>query len=234
MDALIELGRGPLFRFTVAVALLGLARYVVLSAWGLREARRRGGNGRFPIGPVLARTLKALSPARFLAGARGGYTVVSVLFHVGLILVPIFYLGHVRLWRAGLGVGWPSLPGSVASGLTLLTVATGALLVVGRAANHAARTLSRLQDWALPVLIVIEFTCGWLLAHPGALPLAPRGVLLAHVLVGDLLLFLTPFTKIAHCALLPFSQLVSEAAWRFVPGAGHEVTRTLGKEGQPI
>jgi hypothetical protein len=234
MDALVELGRGPLFRFTVTVAVLGLARHVALSAWALREARRRGGNGRFPVGPVLARTLRALSPARFLVGTRGGYTALSVLFHLGVILVPVFYLGHVKLWRAGLGVGWPALPPAVASGLTLLTVATGALLVIGRAANHASRTLSRLQDWALPVLIVVEFSCGWLLAHPGALPFAPRGVLLAHVLVGDLLLFLTPFTKIAHCALLPFSQLVYEAAWRFVPGAGREVTRTLGKEGQPI
>ena len=34
--------------------------------------------------------------------------------------------------------------------------------------------------------------------------------------------------------LLPFSQLAVEMGWRFVPGAGASVKKTLGKEGQPI
>jgi hypothetical protein len=58
--------------------------------------------------------------------------------------------------------------------------------------------------------------------------------MLIHVWVSNFLLIATPFTKIAHCALLPFSQLVAEMAWRMIPGAGQNVVKTLGKEGQPI
>jgi nitrate reductase gamma subunit len=234
MDTLIDFGRGPLFRFAVALALLGLARYVLLSAWGFREARRRAGDRRLALGQVVARTFVALNPARYLTRNRGFLTVLSVLFHVGVILVPIFFSGHVRLWRRGLGFGWPALPLAAADALTWLTVATGVLLVAARAWSSSSRSMSRVQDWLLTPLITLAFLSGYLLAHPGSNPLALKPVTLVHVAAGDLLLILTPFTKIAHCVLLPFSQLVNEMAWRFVPGAGHEVTRTLGKEGQPI
>jgi hypothetical protein len=234
MDTLIEFGRGPLFRFAVALAVLGLIRHAALSLWGMRQVLRRAGDKRLALGPVLQRTLVHLNPGRYLRGNRGPYSAVSTLFHVGLILVPIFLAGHIRLWRRGIGIGWPALPASWADALTILTIVTGVLLLVGRAWYVASRQMSRPQDWILPPLIAFEFLSGYLLSHPGSNPFDLRLVTFLHVGVGDLLLLVTPFTKIAHCALLPFSQLVSEMAWRFVPGAGHEVVKTLGKEGQPI
>ncbi len=234
MDTLIEFGRGPLFRFAVALAVLGLLRHVALSLWGARQVLRRAGDKRLDLGAVLQRTFVNLNPVRWFRGNRGLYSVVSTLFHVGLILVPIFLAGHIRLWQRGIGAWWPALPASLADALTLLTLATAALLVVGRAGYAGSRGISRLQDWLLPILIALEFLSGYLLAHPVSNPLDLRLVTFVHVGVGDLLLVVTPFTKIAHCALLPFSQLVGEVAWRFVPGAGHEVVKTLGKEGQPI
>jgi nitrate reductase gamma subunit len=234
MDTLIEFGRGPLFRFAVALAVLGLLRHVALSIWGMRQILRHAGDKRLDLGAVVERTFTHLNPARWFKGNRGLYSVVSTLFHVGLILVPIFLAGHIRLWRRGIGIGWPALPVSVADALTILTLVAGALLLVGRASYVASRQMSRLQDWLLPPLILVEFLTGYLLGHPASNPLDLQLVTFLHVGVGDLLLVMTPFTKIAHCALLPFSQLVSELAWRFVPGAGREVVKTLGKEGQPI
>lgn len=234
MDTLIEFGRGPLFRFAVAIAVLGLVRHVVLSVWGMRQVRRRAGDKRLDLGAVVQRTFTHLNPARWYRGNRGVYSAVSTLFHVGLILVPIFLAGHIGLWERGIGWSWAALPAKAADVLTLLTLGTGVLLVIGRAWYKASREMSRTQDWLLPVLIVVEFLSGYLVAHPVTNPFDLRLVTFVHVGVGDLLLLVTPFTKIAHCALLPFSQLVNEMAWRFVPGAGHEVVKTLGKEGQPI
>ncbi len=234
MDTLIELGRGPLFRFAVALAVLGLLRLAFLSLWGMRQVLRRAGDKRFALGPVIQRTFVHLNPVRYFTGNRGPYSILSTLFHVGLILVPIFFAGHVRLWQRGLGIGWPALSMSAADALTILTLATGVLLLVGRAWFVGSREMSRPQDWLLPPLIAFEFLSGYLLAHPASNPFDLQLVTLVHVGVGDLLLLVTPFTKIAHCAMLPFSQLVSEMAWKFVPGAGRDVTKTLGKEGQPI
>jgi len=150
METLTDFARGPLFRFAAAVAVLGLLRYAVLGAWGLRQARRRAGDKRLALGQVIARTLAVLNPVRYFTGNRGLYSITSTAFHLGVILVPIFFAGHVRLWRRGVGFGWPALPASVADALTLLTIATGLLLLAGRASLRASRQLSRPQDWVLP------------------------------------------------------------------------------------
>jgi len=234
MDALIDLGRGSLFRFAVVLAVLGLLRHVVMTVAGLARARARAGDKSFKVGQVLCGTLARLSPLRYLVGSRRLYTLVSLAFHLGLILVPIFYLGHIRLWGRGLGLSWPALPGAIADALTLVTLGAAALLVAGRAAARTSRATSRLQDWTLPSLIALEFLSGFMLAHPARNPVGLDATMLVHVWVGDLLLVVTPFTKIAHCVLLPLSQLVVEMAWRLVPRAGHEVTKSIGKEGQPL
>ena len=49
-----------------------------------------------------------------------------------------------------------------------------------------------------------------------------------------LVLVLIPLSKVRHCLLLPFTQVVSEVAWHFTPDAGSKVGKALGKEGQPI
>jgi len=234
METLIEFGRGPLFRFAVAVAVLGLLRQAVLSAWGVRQMLKRAADNRIALGAVVWRTIVQLNPLRYFTGNRWLYSMLSTLFHVGLILVPVFFLGHIRLWRRGLGLGWPALPMGVADVLTIVTIVTGLALFVARGWAKASRQISRPQDWLLPPLIALEFLTGYLLAHPGTTTFRFETLMLVHVGVGDLLLILTPFTKIAHCAMLPFSQLVAELAWRFVPGAGREVVKTIGKEGQPI
>ena len=234
MQTLIDFCRGPLFRFAAAVAVLGLARHAILSLWGMRQVLRRAGDKRLALGAVILRTVVQLNPLRYFKGNRWLYSIFSVAFHVGLILVPIFFLGHIRLWRRGLSIGWPALPTSLADVLTLVTLVAGALLFLARAWAPASRHISRPQDWLLPPLIAIEFLSGYWLAHPASNPIGLDTLTLIHVVIGDLLLLVTPFSKIAHCAMLPFSQLVAELAWRFVPGAGREVQGTLGKEGQPI
>lgn len=234
METLIDVGRGPVFRFAIALALLGLLRHAVLSTVGFARARARAGDRRIEIPAVLWRTLVWLNPVRYFRGSRRYYSMVSVVFHVGLILVPVLYAGHIRLWERGLGTAWPALPGVLADALTLVTIVTGVGLLVGRAWTSTSRAISGFQDWSLPPLIVLEFLSGYLLAHPASNPVPLDVTMLVHVWVGNLLLVLTPFSKIVHCIMLPFSQFVVEMAWRLVPGVGREVVRTLGKEGQPI
>ena len=234
MDVVIDFLRGPLFRFSIAAVILGLSRHVILSVVGFLRARSRAGHKQIEFGTVLTRTVSTLNPLRYMMGGRWFYTVLSVLFHVGVVLVPLLFLGHVRLWERGLGISWPALPAIVADILTWLTILTGIGLLLGRGLFKDSREMSRGQDWILPPLIVFAFVTGYLLAHPGSNPIDLKVTMLVHVSVSNLLLIATPFTKIAHCVMLPFSQLVAEMAWRLVPGAGTDVVKTLGKEGEPI
>ena len=52
--------------------------------------------------------------------------------------------------------------------------------------------------------------------------------MLVHVYAGDLIMLMIPFTKIAHCVLMPLSQLVTSIAWKFPAGAGDRVAGDTG------
>jgi nitrate reductase gamma subunit len=133
-----------------------------------------------------------------------------------------------------LGFGWPALPSTVATVLTLVVIAAAGSVLIQRVSNRESRILGRPQDYALPVLIAVAFLSGFMVMHPAWNPWGRDPMLLAHVLTGDVLLVLVPFTKLSHMVLLPLTQLVSELAWHFPEDAGERVGLALGKESEPI
>jgi nitrate reductase gamma subunit len=229
MDAFLEFARGPLFRFAFAIMLLGLLRQVALSVGGTVLALRRADDKRVPWKAVLRATLRWVLPFS-KARRRPDYSVTSLTFHLGLILVPIFLAGHIALWERGLGISWPALPGIVADVLTLTTIAGALTLIVLRTSHRDSRALSRLGDYGALVLVALPFASGFLFMHPALNPFPFEGTFLVHVLSADLALALVPFTKLCHCVLFPFTQIVSEVAWRFPPHGGEEVALALGKK----
>ena len=59
--------------------------------------------------------------------------------------------------------------------------------------------------------------------------------MLIHVLCGDAILLLIPFTKLSHCVLYPLIRLGSEIAWHLAPQGGSDVIKTLyGSQGRKI
>lgn len=233
MEAWIEFGRGPLFRLAFALMVLGLLRVLALTLVGVAEAYRRNPDRIVPWRDVAWQTLTWLVPIRRLWRKRPVYSVVSFLFHVGLITVPLFLAAHVLLWKQATGWAWPAMPQMAADWLTLLAIATGLGLVLGRLLDSSARAISRRQDYFFPLLLVIPFVTGYLCVNT---PLAPRtyqAVILAHIYSANLIMALIPFSKIAHCVLAPLSQVVTAVSWKFVPGAGEKVAATLGHAGSP-
>lgn len=234
MRSLLNFAEGPLFRFAIALFVLGLLQQVVVAVVGFVRVRRQAGKREVRLGQVAAATLRQMNPLRYLTGARKGYTLLTLLMHVGLLVVPLFLAGHVYLLSKGLGYRWPHLKMGVADALTIVTLVSALLLIVARLWNDSSRAISRLQDWVLPALIAMVFASGYVMANPQYDLLPYPATRLLHVLAANLLLLLAPFTKIVHMVGLPFSQLAGDFGWRFVPGAGANVRKTLGKEGQAI
>ncbi len=234
MQDLLDFARGPLFRFSLAVMLLGLLRIVILDLTAAVGAYRRAGDKSLPWGFIARRTLRWLFPVTRLLTKRPVYSVLSVLFHVGLLIVPVFLFAHVNLWRGVLGFGWPALAKPWADALTVGTVAAGLGLLIGRISSRESRFLSRGQDFVWPPLLLVPFVTGFICANLGVGPAAYRTLMLIHVLVAEMIFILLPFTKIAHCVLAPLSQLISSLAWKFPAGTDEDVGKTLHKEGAPV
>ena len=233
MDVWLQWARGPLFWTALIFMLLGLLRQVGLTLWEGARAYRRAGDKNLPIGQVVKTTLGWLLPLGRLRN-RWFYSLTTFVFHVGVILVPLFLAGHIKLWEAALGISWPALPNPVATTLTLIVVVASIALILQRATAKDSRILSRFQDYALPLFIAVPFLSGFWVMHPAWNPFTRDPVLLLHTLSADLLMFLVPMTKLSHMTLLPFTQLVSQLAWHFPQDAGKRVGVTLGKESEPI
>jgi nitrate reductase gamma subunit len=233
MDVWLEWAMGPLFWTALTFMIFGLLRHLGLTVWEGAQAYRRAGDKDIPLGKVTGATLKWLIPLDRL-GNRWLFSLTTLLFHLGVILVPLFLAGHIALWREGVGLSWPAIPNGLATLLTWVVILSALAVVIQRVAARDSRTLSRFQDYALPLFIAVPFLSGFLVMHPAWNPFERDPTLLVHVLSADLLIFLVPLTKLSHMILMPFTQLVSELAWHFPPDAGTRVAVTLGKENEPI
>jgi nitrate reductase gamma subunit len=162
------------------------------------------------------------------------YSIFSVLFHIGLLIVPIFLFAHVQLWKESIGISWITLPYSWAYWLTISTIVFAIALLFGRTFNKSSSFLSRKQDYMWPILLLIPFVTGFVCAHLNVNPNAYQFFMLMHVLSGNLIFILIPFTKIAHCVLMPLSQVVCSIAWKFPPETDEAICITLNKKGAKV
>jgi len=233
METWLAWAKGPLFLFAFTFMLLGLMRHVILTIWETAQAMRRAGDKTLPYRQIFLATLKWLFPVAQLK-ERLFYSLTSVLFHVAIVIVPIFLSGHIVLWYRGLGLWWPAIPNSLADVLTIVAVVTAVILVIQRMAARATRALSRFEDYVLPLIVAVPFASGFLVMHPSLNPFSYEATLLVHVMSANVLFILIPITKLSHMALIPTVQIVSEAAWHWPPNAGSKLAVTLGKENEPI
>jgi len=229
----LEWLRGPVFWAALSFAVLGLGRHVAITAWGIARAYRRAADKTFPVRQVLAATLRWMLPVERL-GSHRLYGLSTLLFHLSVIIVPIFLAGHIALWQRGLGVSWPAIPNAVATTLTIVAIVAAGAIVLQRLASPESRALSRFQDLVMPLVVALPFAAGLFVMHPTWSPVSHQIALLVHVASADFLLFLIPLTKLTHMVLLPATQVVSELAWHFPPDAGARVGESLGKANEPI
>ncbi|MEJ2495026.1 MAG: hypothetical protein P8Y79_11945 [Ignavibacteriaceae bacterium] len=234
MESWLEFARGPLFRLSFAILILGLLRILFLDIWGAYKAYRKAGDKSMPWKLILNRSMEWLFPVKRVAHNRPVYSIFSILFHIGLILVPVFLFAHVKLWERSVGISWMTLPYNLAYWLTVSTIVFAIALIIGRIFNKSSSFISRKQDYLWPVLLLIPFITGFVCANLNVDPKSYQFFMLMHVLSGDLIFVLIPFTKIAHCVLMPLSQVVCTLAWKFPPNTDEDICTTLNKKGAPV
>ncbi|MFC1737307.1 hypothetical protein ACFL1X_14440 [Candidatus Hydrogenedentota bacterium] len=233
METWIEWGRGPIFRFAFAFMVLGLLRHAGIACFEIGRALWRAGDKSVPVLAIGKTTLSWLFPVNKI-GTRPLFSVTTIMFHLAILITPVFLAGHIALWKRGTGQSWPSIPNSMADFLTILALASIVAVVIQRMLGRDTRVISRFQDYAIPLLIAVPFSSGHLLMHPASNPFSFDATMLVHVMSANLVFVLIPITKLSHCILLPTTQLVSEVGWHFPPKSGSEVGLLLGKENEQI
>ncbi len=236
MEQWLEWMRGPVFRACFLLMLLGIARVILISLVNVASMVRvsKVNHREVPWREVFKATLSWAIPIKSGFQQKRLFSFLSMVFHVTIIVTPIFLGAHLMLWERGIGLTFPAIGNQLADYLTLIAIGTGVAIFVSRVVSKESRALSRVQDYLLPLLITATFVMGYLAMHPGINPFNYTSTMFWHVLGGNIVLLTIPFTKISHVGLFPLSQTISELGWHLTPGAGEKVALALGKEDQPI
>ena len=94
------------------------------------------------------------------------YTILRYVFHICMIVTPIFLAGHVALLEmSSLELSWPTLPDNVADIMTIAFIVLGVLFLLRRIVYRNIRERSSVFDYIFLILCILPFLSGYFLAH---------------------------------------------------------------------
>ncbi len=190
---------GPLLWVTFAVFFIGLAVRVVLYIRGLDWRLDRVAYRAYPglgIKGAISSIVHWLLPfGSYGWRAKPLYTLVFFVFHIGLVVTPLFLVGHTVILKERWGISWPTIPMALADILTIGVIVTTVFIAIRRFGLPEVRIITTLYDYALLLITVLPFLSGFLAVHQ----LGDYNFwLYTHILSGEALLIAIPFTKLFH------------------------------------
>ena len=131
------------------------------------------------------------------------FTFVVFVFHVTLLIIPLFLEAHNILWDEAFGISLWSMPDIVADAMTVVLMASIVFLIIRRIVRLEVRILTGAWDYTLLGLTTLPFITGFLAYHQ----LGPyEAVMILHIFFSEVLLILIPFTKLGHMLLFFFTR----------------------------
>ena len=130
--------------------------------------------------------------------AKPGMTILIFIFHIGLIITPIFLQAHNIILKERWGISLWTLPESVADALTIAVIITVIFIVLRRISFPEVRILTTAYDYLLLLIAVAPFVTGLLATHQLS---GYKFWLIAHIICGEIMLIAIPFTKLSHVVL---------------------------------
>ena len=130
-------------------------------------------------------------------------TIVAYVFHVCLILTPIFLLAHVTLVDESWDLSWWTLPDTLAAIMTLLVIGACVFFLVRRLVNPEVQYVTSASDYILLTIVAAPFITGFLVYYQW---FGYQTLLILHILSGEIMLVSIPFTRLSHMLFAPLTR----------------------------
>ncbi len=130
-------------------------------------------------------------------------TVATFLFHIGFLLVAVFLGAHVVLWDTAFGITLWRLPAQAGDIVSFVALAGCAVFAYRRLSLPHVKSVTRCKDWFALIIVALPFITGVLAYHQVGSPLLMTTL---HVLAGEILLALIPFTRLSHALFVLFTR----------------------------
>lgn len=130
-------------------------------------------------------------------------TVVTFLFHIGLVIAPIFLLAHVILLDEALSLSWWTLPDAWADVLTVVVIIGCVFFLVRRLTQPEVKFVTSASDFVILTIVAAPFITGFIAYHQW---IDYPVMMVLHVVAGEVLLVAIPFTRLSHMLFSPFTR----------------------------
>lgn len=124
------------------------------------------------------------------------FTLLTFVFHICVILTPVFLAGHIELWYDSWKISWWSIPQGLADAMTLIVILALILLVIRRIVQPDVRFLTGNGDYLAIVIVASTFITGFFARYE--LLLEYKVMLTIHMIMGEIMLATIPFTRLSH------------------------------------
>jgi nitrate reductase gamma subunit len=203
MNSFIAFIMGPMVWISVIIFLGGLLIRFLAIVWSVRQKEpyifsyltfrhslRSIGAWLIPFFPKSTR----LRPV---------YYGISYLFHILLFVIPLFLASHIVLINEAFQISWPALNDTVADWLTVGVIAALVFFAIRRQMVPEVKYLTGVTDYLLILVVLLPFVTGFLAYHQW---FAYRWMAVAHILSGELMLIIIPFSRFSHMLTAPLTR----------------------------
>jgi nitrate reductase gamma subunit len=143
-------------------------------------------------------------------------TVMTSVFHVFLIGVPLLLLGHNMLLSQSWGLSFWSLRESITDVLTVVVIVCAAFFLGRRLFLARVRAITTAYDYLVLLIAVAPFLTGYFAYHQW---FDYRTVMTIHILSGVVMLITIPFTKLGHMLFFFLYRFLIGTEYSFARGA---------------
>ena len=198
---------GPLAWIAFLVFFIGVIVRAVMYIKGLRWNLDRVAYRVFPAagarGAVRSIVAWLIPFGTYSWRKNAGFTILVFVFHIGLLVTPVFLLAHNLILKERWGISFWTLPEAVTDLMTVLMLLAALLILLRRFALPEVRILTTGYDLLVLAIAVAPFATGLLAYHHVG---DYQFWLILHILSGEVWLMAIPFTKLSHFVLFFMSR----------------------------
>jgi nitrate reductase gamma subunit len=129
-------------------------------------------------------------------------TVVTFVFHLCLLITPIFLLSHMVLLDESWSLSWWTLPDAVADVMTVLVILSCIFFLIRRASRPEVQFVTDWTDYCILAIVAAPFVTGFLAYHHFAV----QWMTILHMFCGEVMLAAIPFTRLSHMIFSPLTR----------------------------
>jgi len=130
-------------------------------------------------------------------------TIITFVFHAGLVIMPFFVSAHVIMFHNAWGFSWGSLPESFTDAVTLLVIIACVIFLLRRLVLREVKFLTDASDYGILLMAAAPFITGFMAYHN---IWNYHFWIILHILSGEIMLVAIPFTRLSHMLYAVFTR----------------------------